>query len=222
MNLIGDHVDYVGLPVLPVALSRRVSLLVRPRGDALVRVASVTPDFGERAFALEAEPPPWPDGDWGNYLKAAAADRVRAHAGLRGLDAVLTSEVPVAAGLSSSTALVVATAVAIEAVNGRKTPRLELAASLARAERYVGTEGGGMDQAICLGARAGHAALIEFDPLRLDHVPIPSGWRFVVADSLVRAEKSGAAREAYNDRARSCRTALARVRAALGPGQAPA
>ncbi|MFW6331476.1 MAG: galactokinase family protein, partial [Gemmatimonadota bacterium] len=52
VNLIGDHVDYVGLPVLPVALSRRVSLLVRPRGDALVRVASVTPDFGERAFAV--------------------------------------------------------------------------------------------------------------------------------------------------------------------------
>src|SRR5262249_44408467 len=79
-----------------------------------------------------------------------------------------------------------------------------------RAERYVGTESGGMDQAICLCGRAGQALVIDFDPLRLDPVPVPSSWRFVVANSLRPAEKSGAAREAYNRRTRECRAALDR------------
>jgi galactokinase len=57
-----------------------------------------------------------------------------------------------------------------------------------------------MDQAIALGARAGHAARIEFDPVRLTHVAVPSHWRFLVASSLVPAEKSGPARRAYNAR----------------------
>lgn len=216
VNLIGEHVDYVGLPVLPVALSRHVVLLLRPRDDDTVRIVNAEPDFGERSFRLEADPPPGPDGDWGNYLKAAARDRVRALGRLRGFDAVLGSDVPVAAGLSSSSALVVAVAVALEAVNDGATPPLELAETLARAERFVGTEGGGMDQAVCLGARAGHAALVRFEPLSIEQVAVPGGWRFVVAHSGVRAEKSGGARAAYNERRRSCFEALARVRKAMG------
>lgn len=215
VNLIGEHVDYVGLPVFPVALTRRVSLVLRPRQDAAVRIVNIEPAFGERSFELEAEPPRAPDGDWENYLKAAARDRVRAHGPLRGFDAVLASDVPVAGGVSSSAALVVAMAVAIELVNGKHTPTLELATALAHAERFVGTQGGGMDQAISLGARAGHAALIGFEPLRMQHVPIPDGWRFVVANTLVRAEKSGPAQQAYNDRTRACAAALDRIRVAL-------
>jgi galactokinase len=77
-----------------------------------------------------------------------------------------------------------------------------------------------MDQAICLGAREGHAALIGFRPLTVENVRIPGGWRFVVAHSLVRAEKSGAAREAYNERTRQCAEALEPVRSALGEDDA--
>jgi galactokinase len=78
----------------------------------------------------------------------------------------------------------------------------------ARAERYVGTQSGGMDQAICFGALPGNAALIEFDPLRLRQTPIPPDWRFVVANSFVEAKKSGAARKGYNARVEECRQAL--------------
>jgi len=73
---------------------------------------------------------------------------------------------------------------------------------LARGERYVGTAGGGMDQAIILGARAGYASRIDFHPLRLTPTAVPTGWQFIVAWSLVHAEKSGAARQAYNERTR--------------------
>ena len=219
VNLIGEHVDYVGLSVLPVALSREVSLHLSPREDDVVHVVNVDPSYGERTFRLVADPPRAAEGDWENYLKAAARDRIRAHGPLRGFDAVLESDIPAAAGLSSSAALVVAMALALEAVNGQETDRLELAAALARAERFVGTEGGGMDQAICLGAQEAHAALIGFDPLTLENVPIPAGWRFLVAHSLVRAEKSGPARQAYNERTRQCVEALEAVRPALDEGE---
>ncbi|MGD2070256.1 MAG: galactokinase [Gemmatimonadota bacterium] len=219
VNLIGEHVDYVGLPVMPVALDRQVTLHLAPRDDDVVHVVNVDPSFGERRFRLDADPEPGPPGDWVNYLLAAARDRVRAHGPLLGFDAVLSSDVPVAAGLSSSAALVVAAALALDAANGVDTPRLELAEALARAERFVGTRGGGMDQAVCLCARAGHAALIDFGPLRVTHVPIPPGWRFIVADSLSKAEKSGSARDAYNDRTHACADALEAVRKTLGEGR---
>jgi galactokinase len=104
---------------------------------------------------------------------------------------------------------------ALLAANDLTFPLLEFAEAMARAERYTGTQGGGMDQAISAGAREGHAARIEFDPLGLTHTRVPGEWRFVVAHTLVRAEKSGAAQETYNLRTRECREALDQIARAL-------
>jgi len=93
---------------------------------------------------------------------------------------------------------------------------LEMAGVMADAERYTGTQGGGMDQAISLGARAGHAARIDFAPLRIRHVPVPPDWRFVVAHTGVRAEKSGPVQSAYNHRRAECEEALVEVLAEVG------
>jgi galactokinase len=82
---------------------------------------------------------------------------------------------------------------------------------MARAELYAGTEGGGMDQAICLGGAANAAIKIEFDPLRLTPVPVPRKWSFVIAFSGRRAEKSGDARDAYNSRTQQCRVVLEKL-----------
>jgi galactokinase len=107
---------------------------------------------------------------------------------------------------------VVATALALLDVSGRQIPRNRLAALLALGERYVGLQGGGMDQAICLGGRAGHALRIDFRPeLTLVPVPVPPHWRIVVASSLVEAAKSARAREGYNTRVAECRAALEQV-----------
>jgi galactokinase len=121
----------------------------------------------------------------------------------------------VASGLSSSSALVVAHALALLHRNDVRVGMMELAELLADAEHYVGTRGGGMDQAICLAARRSSASRIDFNPLRVEAHPIPSEWRFIVAFSLVRAEKSGEAREAYNARPRECREALIKMTRAL-------
>ena len=211
VNLIGEHTDYNGLPVFPMAIQRSVRIAFRPRDDARVRLANLDPRFEPREFEIGPEVEPFPAGDWGNYPKAAAQALARRASIRRGLDGLVSGDVPSAAGLSSSSALAVASALALLSANGTDIDRLELMELCARAERYVGTESGGMDQAICLGGRAGHAVLIEFEPLRLRPTPVPSDWRFVVANTFVEAKKSGAAQAAYNARVRECSEALRRL-----------
>lgn len=216
VNLIGEHIDYAGLPVLPMAVQRRVQILGRPRADRTVHVANRDPAFPPRTFAIANEIEPFPVGDWGNYVKAAVQHVERRYGPVAGFDALIESALPVAAGLSSSSALVIATGLTALAVSRREAPILDLAEGLALAEQYVGTRGGGMDQAISLGARQGAAARIDFAPLHLTYVPVPHEWRFVVASSLVAAEKSGAVQEAYNARRHDVESALAQLTADSG------
>lgn len=213
VNLIGEHTDYNGLPVFPMALQREVRIACAPRADASVCMENVDARFGRREFEIASAIAPFASGDWGNYAKAAAQMLV-ARAGIaRGADLLVEGDVPLAAGLSSSSALLVACTLALLAVNEAEIERTELMELCAQAERYVGTQSGGMDQAICLGGRAGHALVIDFAPLRLEAVRMPDDWRFVIADTGVKAEKSGAARVAYNARTAECRTALEHLRA---------
>jgi galactokinase len=209
VNLIGEHTDYNGLPVLPMAIDRNVLVAGAPRDDRRVRLANVDAAFGARQYVLEAQIPPFDGGDWGNYHKAATQGLLAllGASALHGGDFLVAGNVPAAAGLSSSSALLVGSALGLLAVNECVLPPATLAEPLAAAERYVGTLSGGMDQAVCLLGRAGHALRIDFDPLRTRAVRLPPGCTFVVCDSLVRAEKSGAARAAYNQRVAECRRA---------------
>ncbi len=200
VNLIGEHVDYAGLPVFPMALQYAVHIAVRPRDDRIVRVATSDPAYEPREFLLAPEIEPFTDGDWGNYVKAAAVGAAERYGAARGADLWIDSQVPVAAGLSSSSALVVAVLKSLLDVSGIDADPIELAEVAADSEQYVGTRGGGMDQAISVCAREGCAARIEFDPVRVTPVPVPGDWRFVVADTGVQAHKSGNAKEAYNQR----------------------
>ena len=217
VNLIGEHTDYNGLPVLPIAIDRDIILIGAPRDDAEIRILNTNESFGPRRFGISDDIESYPPGDWGNYPKAAAQSLSRhfSSRNLRGFDAVIDGDIPIASGLSSSSALVVAFALAILAANNLEMDRLQLAELLARAEQYVGTRGGGMDQAICLLATAGHALEIDFFPLRTRQVPLPSGHRLVVCHSLVVAPKALSTRFAYNLRAAESRIAAALLGRAL-------
>jgi len=215
VNLIGEHIDYAGLAVLPMAIQREIRAYFRPRADREIHACSLHAGFEPRSFVIAEEIPPYPAGDWGNYLKAATQWLERRYGPLRGFDALIESTLPVAAGLSSSSALVVLTAELALRASQVHVSTVELAEGLAEAEHYVGTRGGGMDQAICIGALPRTATRVEFDPLRLTPVPVPDDWRFVVASSRIRAEKSGPVREAYNSRRADCEDALHAVVAHL-------
>ena len=210
VNLIGEHIDYHNLPVLPMAIGRRVRIAFRPRGDAFIRAVSAGP-YGERQFVWERQLEPGPSGDWSNYVKAAAqAVGQRWEAG-RGLDAAVVSDLPPAAGLSSSSAVLTGFTLALLQVNGICATFEELMEILPEAEHFVGTRGGGMDHAAVLAARAGSAVLVRFVPPSATPVKVPWDWAFLIAHSLTGAEKSGAVRAEYNARRTAGASALQRL-----------
>ena len=208
VNLIGEHTDYNGFPVMPMAIDRDIAIAGVARSDGEVHLLN-RGRFATRSFALGDTIAPFPAGDWGNYVKAAAQGLGRhLDGGLRrGADLYVDGDVPDGAGLSSSSALVVASALALLAANEVDVPHADLAELLPRAEQYVGTLSGGMDQTISLLGLAGHALRIDFRPLRWRPVPLPTESCFVVAHSLVHADKAGGARRAYNTRVAECRLA---------------
>ena len=197
VNLIGEHIDYHDLAVLPMALRRRVRVAFEARSDNRVRAASI---FGTREFAWTAQLEPVAAGDWENYVRAAAQAVGRKWGTGRGIDAEVTADLPPAAGLSSSSALIVAFTLALLRANEREASFEELMEVLPEGEHFVGTRGGGMDHAASLASREGCASLIGFAPVTVRTVPLPRDWSFLVAHSLKSAEKSGAVREEYNAR----------------------
>ena len=215
INLIGEHIDYNGLPVLPMAIQRQVTILFEGRDDGVVHFTNTDCRYPPRKFLLSASIPAGPGGDWGNYLKAAAQTLVAEFGDLKGIQGTVSSDIPVAAGLSSSSALVVACALALIHANDLTVDTRSLMSLLAKGECYVGTQGGGMDQAICLGGQKDRALKIHFDPLELHPVAIPAGWRFVLSNSQVTAEKSGRVQTTYNLRTEECRRALDQVKGKL-------
>ena len=220
VNLIGEHTDYNGYPVMPMALDRDIVFAMSPTSDASVELVNEEAQFGRRTFSAEFPVEPYERGDWGNYVKAALHGLLEAglvdHKHTRGFHAAVSGCIPESAGLSSSSAMVVVSALAFLAANKVQFEKKALADILARAERYVGSEGGGMDQAISLLAEPGHALCIDFFPLRTERVPMHERLTFVVCNSLIRAPKSESVRYAYNRRVIECRLATALLAKAIG------
>src|SRR3989442_10193512 len=150
-----------------MAIGRWVAMTFEPAANRETRITNRDPRFTPAVFTVSDSIPPAPAGDWSNYARAAAQALAQRFADLRGIDAAVESDLPIAAGLSSSSALLVATALAILHANEVSIPSVELMELLARGERYVGTAGGGMDQAVILGAQAGGGARVDLHPPRL-------------------------------------------------------
>ena len=217
VNVIGEHTDYNGLPVLPFAIVRDVLVAARSRADAVVEVTNVDPRFPPRRFRPKSPIARLPTGDWGNYVQAASETLLGAGTPMpAGATLRVDGNIPPAAGVSSSSALVVASALALETLGGSSLDRLALADLLARGEQYVGTLSGGMDQAAILLGRPGHALRLDFFPLRAHAVAIPANAAFIVAHTLEEAAKAGAARGLYNQRVVECRLACAVLARRLG------
>jgi len=201
VNLIGEHTDYNHGYVLPMALDRDVLVLIRPRQDATVRLANAEPGFPLRHFELAPEIPPNATGDWANYFQGPAQLLAQEQsADLLGIDALVDSAlphgVPRGAGLSSSSALTVAAASALVGRNRLPLAGAALAEACGRAEWYVGTRGGIMDQFGAVLSQQGHALFLDCRPQAdgsycYRHVPIPSGYDVLVVDSRVRHRNTG-------------------------------
>ena len=194
------------MPVLPVAIDRRIRVAYATRDDRQI-VAASSLHADTCAFSL-SDVDRGPPGDWCNYLRAATRTAQSRWDLKHGIDATVTSDLPEAAGLSSSSALLTAFTLALLYANDYKPSLAELMDLLPDGEQLLGTRGGGMDHAAVLGSQAGSALLVHFEPLELTPIPIPSEWRFLVAHSLARAEKSTALRSEYNRRRQAGYNAL--------------
>lgn len=219
VNIIGEHTDYNGLSVFPMALDREIVIGLTPRQDSRIELTNVVDATPRVAFELSAEILPYETGHWGNYIKAAAqavwewtAANSPDSLPLMGVTGCVAGSVPSGSGLSSSSALVVAAATALVYVNKLGISKPDLADLLAKGERYVGTEGGGMDQAVSILAKKGYALKIDFFPLRTTLARVPEGCEIVIANSLVEAKKTGGARAAYNTRVAECKLGLAMLK----------
>ena len=214
VNLIGEHTDYNDGFVLPMAIDRETVAAAAPREDRKVRVFAA--DFGERAeFDLD-RPGERRRRRWLDYVEGVAHSLEGRGVSLRGADLVVTSSVPVGAGLSSSAALEVSVGLALASVSGADVPRVGLALAGQRAEHeWVGANVGIMDQFVAALARAGHALLIDCRSLEASYVPFDtSETAVVVCDTNV---KHSLASSAYNERRAECERGVELLRAEL-PG----
>ena len=204
VNLIGEHTDYNDGFVLPIAIDREICIVCRPNGSREVRLHSL--DFDEdAAFGLDSlrfdE-----DKRWTNYVQGVASVLQNEGMSLIGFDGVVAGDVPIGAGLSSSAAFEVATAMAFEALCGLEIERSRMARLCQRAENeFVGVNCGIMDQYVSLFAQAGHAVLIDCRSLEHEIIPVGQGEaRIVVCDTGVKHELASSE---YNTRRKECETA---------------
>lgn len=216
VNLIGEHVDYCGYSVLPMAIDQDVVMAVGTNEDQRLNLGntkSIFKDFTTdmTSFTIDQSVP-----DWHNYVLCGirGVGERAGIAALKGMNIVVDGIVPKSAGLSSSSALVCCAGLSTMHANGLSMSKTELADICMRCERYIGTQGGGMDQAISFLAKAGMAQHIEFNPIRAHDVSLPGGVAFVIANSCVELQKASTSH--FNIRVVECRLATQVIAKAKG------
>lgn len=219
VNLLGEHIDYNAGFVLPAAIDRAAYVGVRARADGLVQVHA--PDISSQAsfWGEHTEDKADAAGQalrrWAWYPAGVAWALRERGLSVRGLDALLTSDVPRGSGLSSSAAVEVAFATAWQRLGGWHLEPMDLALTCQRAENhYVGVNSGIMDQFASACGQAGHALLLDCRSLAWETVPMPADTAIVVADTTKRRELG---QSEYNTRRAQCEEAV-RVLAEVLPG----
>jgi len=219
VNLLGEHTDYNGGPVLPVALERRTAVAAAPSADWRV-VSSLDGVVHE----LDVNAPL--RRQWTDYLVGVVRELRSVGAAPPGARVAIASTVPIGAGLSSSAALTVAAAKALALLAGRALTPADLVEVAFRAEHdQVGVRCGRMDQTIAVHAERGTALLIETGVGTMRRVAVP-GRLWVVETGVAHALTGGE----LNVRRLECEQALASCRrwrpglrhlADLSPGELP-
>ncbi len=201
VNLIGEHTDYNGGFVLPIAIDRDVLVAARARADRAVSVYAANLD-SSTAFSLDDLQERCPQR-WAEYVRGVALLLVQDGFRLQGMDVLIEGNVPIGSGLSSSAAMVTSLACAFQALNGLSLTRIELAKLGQRVENeIVGVGSGIMDQFVSLFGQRDRAVLIDCRDLTHELVPLATeNVKVVVADTGVRRSLASSD---YNERRQEC------------------
>jgi N-acetylgalactosamine kinase len=224
VNVMGRHIDHQGGICNLMTIGYETLMIVRPREDDLVRIFSVNPAyFPDREFSIGKMVADLPcddwlslinsekvsemvqtyGGDWAQYIKAAVLRLQKKFTTekLNGMDLVVSGNIPMAAGLSSSSTLVVGAAEATVTINCLDTSPAQLVDLCGEGEWFVGTRGGAADHAAVKFGQKGKVVKVTFfDFSILDTVPFPQEYALAVCDSGLKAQKTGNARDLFNHR----------------------
>jgi len=204
VNLIGEHTDYNDGLVLPVAIDRQVAIAARPNGENRIHVVS-------SAYADRPQIPTINPGSptlplWARYTQGVAVKLAARGIRLTGFDAAIGGDLPIGAGLSSSAALQVASALILEATSGHALlPRDRALLCHAAEVEFVGVPSGIMDQFASTLCRRGHALFLDCRSLDTHHIPLRTDLAIAVCDTGVARSLAASA---YAQRREECAQAV--------------
>jgi galactokinase len=207
VNLIGEHTDYNDGFVLPVALDRSIYLAAGPRNDNILSIhsidlqSSVSIPLDSLAFNSKET--------WSNYTIGVAAQYVGRGMPVRGANICVRGNVPIAAGLSSSAALEVASTIAFQVLNTHDISLMDMIKISCQAEtQFVGVQCGIMDQFISMMGKKDHAMFLDCRNLYFENVEFPRHVKIVICDTGIKRELM---RSAYNQREAECEEAVRQI-----------
>jgi galactokinase len=213
VNLIGEHTDYNEGFAMPAAIEFYCWVAVGARDDRQLHIYSQ--EFSAAAGADLSSAARPPSKTWSDYPIGVALELEKAGFRLRGANLLIESEVPMGAGLSSSAAIEVATALALADQSGWSPERLPLALLCQRAENeFVGARVGIMDQFVSLYGQKDHALMLDCRALSFEALLIPDSVKLVISNTMVKHELASSE---YNRRRADCEEAVRRLREFL-PG----
>ncbi|HBN85946.1 MAG TPA: hypothetical protein DDZ89_19135, partial [Clostridiales bacterium] len=223
INLMGKHIDHQGGHVNVMAINKEILLVASAREDDEIHMVNTDPAFPNRSFHIsqcfENQPPKdWFSyiksdfvkesfkgcfGDWVHYVKGVIlrlqtefSDRK-----LCGMNMAFSGNIPISAGLSGSSALVVSTLEAYSSLNQLDLTKKRSVELCGEGEWYVGLNNGFSDPAAMKYAQRGHMVKLSFRPFVYEKTfAFPEEYKIVVADSYVKANKTGNAKDTYNQR----------------------
>jgi galactokinase len=216
VNIIGEHTDYNQGFVLPAAIDLYCWTAAAARTDRRLQIhstnldQSVSVNLDDKTLA--------PRGDWSDYVVGTAVALESSGYRLTGADLLVSSEVPLGSGLSSSAAIEVSTGYALLDISASKIDPLRLAMACHQAENdFVGARVGIMDQFVSVNGRAGHALMLDCRSFETTPLPIPPQLRLVVCNTGVKHELTGGE---YNQRRAQCEEGVRLLSSNLSPIQA--
>ena len=220
INLMGRHIDHRGGGINVMATDRDTVFITSPREDDTVNITNVDPRYPDGSFSISelmgaVKYEKWLDyledertktalensrGDWSNYVKSAVARvQFENEMPLCGMDMVASGNIPVAAGLSSSSSIVVAVMEAVVSLNCLNYTEKEFVELCGEGEWFVGSRGGAGDHAAMKCGKAGSIVHLGFKPFAIgDSASFADKYAVLVANSMIKAKKSEGSKDKFN------------------------
>jgi galactokinase len=227
LNTLSMHSDHRGSYINPISLNREILVCYSPRNDDIVEVYNVNPSFGKRRFSIAEESPDMritSESEWLQWTQIKTDERKKAGTNddwinklvavpvylqirrpekkLCGFDGVLGGNIPGGAGLSSSSAIIVAMMEIMTDINGITLDDKSFVRYCGVGEWYVGTRGGFGDQAAIKFGKSGKIIHMTTLPeLVIDsYIPFPKGYQIIIFNSQIKADKTGPAKQKFNEK----------------------